>query len=153
VRNCTTRGHTNLQYIRNPNPRSGVGKRRGTDTQTGTQTDRHTDTQTRVTNIHFAWCTTHAKCNEDCGPLFRRSTNSNSKPNLVLTLLALNLTLLTITLLTLTLTLTLTFGIVDLPNSGHSEYRGPVYTGMSHATLQPHAERHRTLAGTHFPSR
>jgi len=27
------------------------------------QTDRHTDTQTRVTTIHFAWSTTHAKCN------------------------------------------------------------------------------------------
>jgi len=28
------------------------------------QTDRHTDTQTRVTTIHFASSTTHAKCNE-----------------------------------------------------------------------------------------
>ena len=28
------------------------------------QTDRQTDTQTRVTTIHFASSTTHAKCNE-----------------------------------------------------------------------------------------
>jgi len=27
------------------------------------QTDTHTDTQTRVTTIHFASSTTHAKCN------------------------------------------------------------------------------------------
>jgi len=32
--------------------------------QTDTQTERHTDTQTRVTAIHFAWSTTHAKCNK-----------------------------------------------------------------------------------------
>jgi len=28
------------------------------------RTDRHTDTQTRVTTIHFASSTTHAKCNQ-----------------------------------------------------------------------------------------
>jgi len=32
------------------------------DRHTDTQTDRHTDTQTRVTTIHFASSTTHAKC-------------------------------------------------------------------------------------------
>jgi len=32
--------------------------------QTDTQTDRQTDTQTRVTTIHFASSTTHAKCNK-----------------------------------------------------------------------------------------
>jgi len=31
--------------------------------QTDTQTDTHTDKQTRVTTIHFASSTTHAKCN------------------------------------------------------------------------------------------
>ena len=35
-----------------------------TDTQTDTQTHKHTDTQTRVTTIHFALSTTHAKCNK-----------------------------------------------------------------------------------------
>ena len=49
----------------------------------------------------------------DCGPLFRRSTNSNPKPNPALTLITLNLMLPTITLRTLSLTLTLTFGIID----------------------------------------
>jgi len=34
-----------------------------TDRQTDRHTDRHTDTQTRVTTIHFASSTTHAKCN------------------------------------------------------------------------------------------
>jgi len=34
------------------------------DRHTHTQTDRHTHTQTRVTTIHFASSTTHAKCNE-----------------------------------------------------------------------------------------
>jgi len=34
------------------------------DWQTDRQTDRHTNTQTRVTNIHFASSTTHAKCNK-----------------------------------------------------------------------------------------
>jgi len=38
-----------------PGPYSSVGMRRGTD--------RQTDTQTRVTNIHFASATPHAKCN------------------------------------------------------------------------------------------
>jgi len=28
------------------------------------QTDRHTDTQARVTTIHFASSTAHAKCNQ-----------------------------------------------------------------------------------------
>jgi len=40
-----------------PGSCSSVGMRRGT-------ADRHTDTQTRVTNIHFASSTTHAKCND-----------------------------------------------------------------------------------------
>jgi len=31
--------------------------------QTDTHTNRQTDTQTRVTTVHFASCTTHAKCN------------------------------------------------------------------------------------------
>jgi len=39
--------------------------RRGTDGQTETQRDRQTDTQTRVTTIHFASATPHAKCNDD----------------------------------------------------------------------------------------
>ena len=33
--------------------------------QTDTHTDRHTDKQTRVTTIHFASSTTHAKCNNN----------------------------------------------------------------------------------------
>jgi len=32
--------------------------------RTDRQTDRQTDTQTRVTTIHFASSTTHAKCND-----------------------------------------------------------------------------------------
>jgi len=39
-----------------PGPCSIVGVR--------PRTDRHTDTQTRVTTIHFASSTTHAKCNQ-----------------------------------------------------------------------------------------
>jgi len=43
-----------------PGPCNSVGMRpRTTDTQT--------DTQTRVTRIHFASSTTHAKCNDDSG--------------------------------------------------------------------------------------
>ena len=42
-----------------PDPCSSVGVRPRTDGQT----DRHTHTQTRVTTIHFASSTTHAKCN------------------------------------------------------------------------------------------
>ena len=44
-----------------PGPYSSVGVRRRTDTHTHTQT--HTHRQTRVTTIHFASSTTHAKCN------------------------------------------------------------------------------------------
>jgi len=29
------------------------------------RTDTQTDTQTRVATIHFAWSTTHAKCNKN----------------------------------------------------------------------------------------
>ena len=43
-----------------PGPCSSVGVRPRTDTHRHT----HTDTQTRVTTIHFASSTTHAKCNE-----------------------------------------------------------------------------------------
>ena len=43
-----------------PGPCSSAGIRRGTVTQT--------DTQTRVTNIHFASATPHAKCHEDFLP-------------------------------------------------------------------------------------
>jgi len=35
-----------------------------TDRQTDRQTDRHTYREMRVTNIHFASSTTHAKCNK-----------------------------------------------------------------------------------------
>jgi len=47
-----------------------VGVRPRTTTQAHRQTDRQTDTQTRVTTIHFASSTTHAKCNNklECGP-------------------------------------------------------------------------------------
>ena len=41
-----------------PGPCSSVGVRPRTDRHT------HTDTQTRVTTIHFASSTTHAKCNQ-----------------------------------------------------------------------------------------
>jgi len=44
-----------------PGPCSSVGVRPRTDRHR--QTDRQTDTQTRVTTIHFASSTTHAKCN------------------------------------------------------------------------------------------
>jgi len=37
--------------------------------QTDRQTDTQTDTQTRVTTIHFASSTTHAKCNKMLKPL------------------------------------------------------------------------------------
>ena len=51
-----------------PGPCSSVGVRsrtdRHTDRQTDTHRDTHTDTETRVTTIHFASSTTHAKCNE-----------------------------------------------------------------------------------------
>jgi len=40
---------------------SSVSMRRQTDTQTDTYTE--TQTQTCVTNMHFAFSTTHAKCN------------------------------------------------------------------------------------------
>jgi len=45
-----------------PSPCSSVGVRPRTDIET----DRQTDTQTRVTTIHFASSTTHAKCNNAC---------------------------------------------------------------------------------------
>jgi len=45
-----------------PGPCSSVGIRPRTDTQI----HRQTDTQTRVTTIHFASSTTHAKCNGHC---------------------------------------------------------------------------------------
>ena len=45
-------------------PCSSVGVRPRTDTQTNTHTDTQIDTQTRVTTIHFASSTTHAKCNK-----------------------------------------------------------------------------------------
>jgi len=41
--------------------RSSVGMRRGTDRQT------HTHTRTRMTNIHFASCTTHTKQKHSSG--------------------------------------------------------------------------------------
>jgi len=37
---------------------------RQTDRHTDRQTHRQTDTQTRITTIHFATSTTHAKCND-----------------------------------------------------------------------------------------
>jgi len=40
-----------------------------TDRHTDRQTDRQTDTQTRVTTIHFASSTTHAKCNNNNWPI------------------------------------------------------------------------------------
>jgi len=43
-----------------PDPCSSVGMRRGTDSS-----DTQTDTQMTVTNIHFAWATPHAKCNNN----------------------------------------------------------------------------------------
>ena len=39
--------------------------RRGRDGETERERDRQTDTQTRVTTIHFASATPHAKCNDD----------------------------------------------------------------------------------------
>jgi len=38
---------------------------------------RQTDTQTRVTTVHFASSTTHAKCNESCLPVTPRSRASS----------------------------------------------------------------------------
>jgi len=40
-----------------------VGVQPRTDAQTDTHRERQTDTQARVTTIHFASSTTHAKCN------------------------------------------------------------------------------------------
>ena len=47
-----------------PDPCSIAGVRPRTDRQAPRQTDTQTDTQTRVTTIHFASSTTHAKCNK-----------------------------------------------------------------------------------------
>ena len=52
---CTTRGNLYHAPKLHPGPCSSVGVRPQTDTQT--------DTQTRVTTIHYASSTTHAKCN------------------------------------------------------------------------------------------
>ena len=51
VHNCRRAPHTNLH----PGQHSSVGIR--------PRTDRHAHRRTRVTNIHFASPTTHAKCN------------------------------------------------------------------------------------------
>jgi len=40
------------------------------------RTDRQTDTQTRVTTIHFASSTTHAKCNNKRQQVNNRGTHS-----------------------------------------------------------------------------
>jgi len=52
--------YINVSYKLHPGPCNNVGMRPRTDTQT----DRQTHTQTRVTTIHFASSTTHAKCNK-----------------------------------------------------------------------------------------
>ena len=54
-----------------PGPCSSVGVRPRTDTQT--------HTQTRVTTIHFASSTTHAKCNQSMNsPKYRADLNSQA---------------------------------------------------------------------------
>ena len=57
---CTTRGHpVQLPQLTSAGPCKSVSMRPRKDRQT----HRQTDNQTRVTTIHFASSTTHAKCN------------------------------------------------------------------------------------------
>jgi len=58
VQQCTTRGHPL------PFPPGCIRVRAVAWECAEGQTDRHVHTQTRVTNIHFASSTTHAKCDD-----------------------------------------------------------------------------------------
>ena len=62
------------KFKRGPSPATEAPKGRwGRDRQTDTHNETHT--QTRVTNIHFASSTTHAKCNNE---LLESKTTTNA---------------------------------------------------------------------------